>query len=75
MCSLKFDLRSIDWLGLNVAAPGSRGVTTIYAGTGCVIFMVPFFRAEDMSQGAIFGKITSRHRSHGFILENNPLGY
>ena len=32
-----------------------RGVTTIYACTGCAIFGVPFFR------GIIFGKITKSH--------------
>ena len=47
----------------------SRGVTTIYAGTGCAIIWGAFFRAENKFWGIIFGKITSIHNFWGVILE------
>ena len=45
------------------------GVTTIYVGTGCAIFWGAFFREENKLWGIIFGKITSRHKFWGVILE------
>ena len=50
-------------------APGGGGVTTIYAGTECAIFLGAFFRAENKFWGIIFGKITSSHKFWGVILE------
>ena len=47
----------------------ARGVTTIYAGTGCAIFWGAFFRAENKFWGIIFGKITSIHKFWDVILE------
>ena len=47
----------------------TRGVTTIYEGTGCAIFWSAFLPAENKFWGIIFGKMTSSHKFWGVILE------